>query len=181
MGIADELQKLEQLRQSGSLTDTEFAQAKIRLLESPSQVVNADLGLVLEDQLAQVRFQNELARIDREWDIERRQYQIVGRYGRIFTPTIGTGIATAVAGTLFGLIWTFIALMVVDAAKETGFVSETFSSISTVLPIVGILMIGIALWRGLYCALLAHNHKVALRKYQQRRLAVVDTEPVHQT
>ncbi len=34
MTLAEELQKLEQLHQNGSLTDTEFSQAKARLLKS---------------------------------------------------------------------------------------------------------------------------------------------------
>ncbi len=36
MTLAEELQKLEQLHQNGSLTDSEFTQAKARLLKSPA-------------------------------------------------------------------------------------------------------------------------------------------------
>ena len=35
MNIADELQKLQQLHQSGAITDDEFAKAKARLFDSP--------------------------------------------------------------------------------------------------------------------------------------------------
>ena len=35
MSLADELQKLEELRQRGALSDAEFERAKARLLESP--------------------------------------------------------------------------------------------------------------------------------------------------
>ena len=42
MTLAEELQKLEQLHQNGSLTDTEFSQAKARLLKSGT---DAGLGI----------------------------------------------------------------------------------------------------------------------------------------
>ena len=41
MTLADELTKLEQLRERGSLTDDEFAGAKARLLESPAPAMIA--------------------------------------------------------------------------------------------------------------------------------------------
>ena len=41
MTLADELTKLEQLRERGSLTDDEFARAKARLLESPAPAAAA--------------------------------------------------------------------------------------------------------------------------------------------
>ncbi len=37
MNIADEIQRLHELHQSGALTDAEFAQAKAKLLEAPEQ------------------------------------------------------------------------------------------------------------------------------------------------
>ena len=44
MSIADELQKLEQLRSSGALSDEEFEQAKDRILELPQEDINISLS-----------------------------------------------------------------------------------------------------------------------------------------
>jgi hypothetical protein len=42
MSLADELNKLAALRQSGALTDEEFQQAKEKLLSSPSPVIEPE-------------------------------------------------------------------------------------------------------------------------------------------
>lgn len=46
MALSDELRKLQELRDSGSLTDAEFVQAKARLLTEPSDVGRIGDGLI---------------------------------------------------------------------------------------------------------------------------------------
>src|SRR5437868_14334326 len=108
MSIADELGKLEELRRSGALSEAEFAQAKPVLLSGPRADDGQQLGQDLAEQIAEVRRQNELARIDREWEAERQQYLIPYRYrtGKWQVPTTGMGIRLAVVGGVFGLLWT---------------------------------------------------------------------------
>ena len=60
MSIADELQKLQQLRQSGAINDAEFAAAKARLLggqdaEPPLTPVPPVTGVATQDQEQQTR------------------------------------------------------------------------------------------------------------------------------
>jgi hypothetical protein len=96
MSIADELTKLEELRRSGALSDVEFAKAKAALLSGSSGQTEQPLAQHLSEQLAEVKHQNELARIDREWEIEQAQYLIVDRYGGRHIPTAGMGIGVAI-------------------------------------------------------------------------------------
>ena len=96
--MADELQKLEDLRRGGTLSDAEFQQAKATLLSGAAAPAEQPLGRHLSDQLAEVRYQNELTRIDREWEIARQQYLVADRYGHRHVPTVGMGIGTAVIG-----------------------------------------------------------------------------------
>ena len=149
-----------------------FQRAKTILLENLPAINANPMSPFVEEQLAQVRIQNELERIDREWEIERRQYQIIGRYGRSFIPTIGTGISTAIVGGLFGIFWTVTALTITNATSHFGIEDGPFSIINTFFPLIGILITITAIWRGIYCCLLAQNHNVAYQAYQQRRLKV---------
>jgi uncharacterized Zn finger protein (UPF0148 family) len=58
--------------------------------------------------LETLRLQNELERIDREWDRESRRYEIVGRNGRRSTPGSGSSIAAVLGGGLaavFVIFW----------------------------------------------------------------------------
>src|SRR4051812_36885496 len=107
MSLVDELQKLEDLRQNGSLTDAEFAQAKAMLLGKSSA---PDHAQQMSEQLQEVRYQNELARIDREWEMERQRYMITTKYGRLIVPTTGMAIGVIVVALVFGGLWTVMAI-----------------------------------------------------------------------
>ena len=169
MGIADELQKLEQLRLSGSLTDEEFGRAKTQLLAAPPTPTNVEVSSFLENQMAEIRYQNELARIDREWEIERQKFQMVGRSGRVFIPTIGTGIATAFVGGFVGVFLIMVAITTIAAAASFGFDSGLFSIMTIVLPLIGAFIIIWAIGRGFYCCILAQNYNAAFNAYKRRR------------
>ncbi len=159
MSLADELEKLDQLRRSGSLSDDEFALAKARLLADPP--ADPPLG----DHLAEVRHQNELARIDREWEIEREQYLITGRYGRREVPTTTGGLITAVVGGGFGLVWTIMAFSITSGAPDVG----PFSLAKVFFPLFGVVFIGAAVVWGLTCMKRAEKYQAAFRAYQARR------------
>jgi hypothetical protein len=170
MGIASEIQKLEQLRLIGTLTDEEFAKAKSNLLATPSRAAVNEAGPYLEEQFAELHAQNELARLDRDWDIERQRYQIMGRYGLMYTPTVGTALATAVIGAAFGIFWTALGFTMTNVWSAFGLLNEgPFLVINFIVPLLGILFTIGAIWRGVYYWLLAQNHATAYRVYQQRR------------
>jgi hypothetical protein len=161
MSLVDELQKLEQLRHHGSLTADEFAQAKAQLLAKP-----ADESLEqLSEQLTEVRSHNQLARLNREWEIERQQYLITTRYGRQVVPTQTMGFVTAVFGGLFGLFWTAMAVSMTNNAPDFG----AFSIAKFAFPLFGVLFIVLAIGWGVYCYNKATQYEQALQNYQARR------------
>lgn len=169
MGIADELMKLEQLRSSGALTDSEFAQAKTLLLTNPPVAVNSQASQVADSNFAEIRAQNELARIDREWETERRQFLIMNRYGRSFVPTLGRGVMTAVVGGIFGIFWTAIALSITNASPTMAPGSGALSLVGILFPLAGVLFTLFAVGRGVYCAILAQQYTEAFAAYQEKR------------
>jgi hypothetical protein len=161
MSLADELQKLDDLRRRGTLTAAEFERAKAALLAGDS----ADVGGHLADQLAEVRHQNDLAQIDREWEIERQQYLVTGKHGRQFVPTTGTGLMSAVGGGAFGIFWTVMAVSIMSGAPTDG----AFGAAKVFFPLFGVVFTLIAIGWGVYCYLRAQKYDAAFQAYQDRR------------
>jgi hypothetical protein len=167
MSLADDLQKLEELHRNGSLNASEFAQAKAALLANPNAPVDGQLGQHLSDQLADVRYQNELAQIDRQWQIEQQRYLIADRYGRRHVPTPGMGIGGAVVGGIFGVFWTIMAFAITGSAPDAG----PFPIVKVVFPLFGVLFTGAAIGYGIYCYNRAQQYQQAFQAYQARREA----------
>ncbi len=167
MGLADELQKLDQLRRDGVLSDDEFAQAKSRLLAN--EPADAPLGQHLADQLAEVRYQNELARIDREWEIEREQYLIRGRYGRRDVPTTGMAVGIGLVSGIGGLLWLVMAVAITGSAPDFGpFVIAKF-----IFPLFGVAFIVGGIWWAFHVYAQAEKYQAAFKAYQDRKASVV--------
>ena len=165
MSLADDLIKLEDLRRNGSLTEMEFAQAKATLLSGSPAEPAQPLADHLADQLAEVRHQNELSQIDREWQIEREQYLIPDRYGRRHVPTAGFGIVGAVVGGVFGVFWTVMAFAITSGGPDVG----PFSIAKVFVPLFGVVFTVAAIGYGLYAASKAQQYQTAFQAYQQRR------------
>jgi hypothetical protein len=167
MNLADELRKLDDLRRSGVLSDAEFQQAKALLLAGGAAPAEQPSSQVLSDQLAEVRHQNELTRIDREWEIERQQYLVRGQYDRRDVPTAGMGIMTAVVGGSFGLIWLVMALTMMSEAPFPTILRIGF-------PLFGVFFIVVAISSGMTSYSRAEKYDAAFQAYKSRRQAALD-------
>lgn len=179
MGIADELQRLEQFRQAGTLTEAEFTQAKARTLSArDADVVQGPaLAKLLEQQLTESRFHNDLARLDREWELERRKYLVRGNYGSWFIPTFSTVLVILLIAIAFCAFWWTTVFVITTAATQLGFREPSFWMIAGTLQVVGIVIASFIIFRALFCLLIAVNYNRAWRKYQRRRHEVVKSEP----
>lgn len=173
MNIADELKKLEELRWNGTLTDAEFAQAKAALLARlvPPPLPSAEPAGVAEhlgEQLAEVRYQNELARIDREWEQEKERYTVPGQHGRREIPTAGAGVGGGIVIGVFGVIWTAMAVAITGSAPNFG----PFAIAKLAFPLFGVLFTAGGIWMGIHVYRKADAYNKAFAAYQQRRAAV---------
>lgn len=101
MSIAEEIERLQQLRERGALSEDEFQRAKARVLGAAST-----LGVPSEAHLRRIEAQNEVERLDREWEMERETYMVTGRYGSRSLPSEGGSIFGGVFVALFGGLWT---------------------------------------------------------------------------
>jgi hypothetical protein len=153
MVISDEIRKLQDLHSSGALTDDEFTQAKARVLSSERSVRESQ-GLPLQEHLQHVEFQQELERIDREWDIERRQYVVTGRYGGEHVPSEGSSMIGALVIGGFGLAWTIGAASMGAPA---------------IFPVFGVVFILLGVGNCISAFGKAGEYQQAYKLYQQRR------------
>lgn len=164
MGLADELQKLEGLRSRGTLSDAEFERAKATLLGDESKP-EQPLEQHLSEQLAEVRYQNELAQIDREWEIERQQYLITNREGHPQIPTFELGRNITVLGGGFGVVWTIMAISITSGGPNDG----PFVIAKIIFPLAGIIGTVSTIRWGRDCQSQAQKYDAAFRAYQVRR------------
>jgi hypothetical protein len=173
MSLVDELMKLEELRRSGALSDDEFTKAKAALLSGPTAGPEQELGGQVAAQLAEVRHQNEVARIDREWEIEQQQYLVRGRYGNASVPTPAMGIGMAVIGGVFGLFWTIMAIAITGGAPDDG----PFTVAKIFFPLFGVVFIVAAVGGGIYTASRAQKYQEAFAAYKARRARAEHDRP----
>ena len=172
MSIADELTKLEDLRRNGTLSEAEFAKAKELLLNSPPPPPQEPLVQHLAQQQAEIKHQNELARIDREWEMQKQQYYVTTRYGVRQLPTTGMGIGIAVIGGVFGVFWTIMAIAITSGAPDVG----PFAIVKIIFPLFGVLFTGAAIVFGIVCNIRAKKYQEAYEAYQRRRQQVRQEE-----
>jgi hypothetical protein len=169
MSLADDLAKLEDLRRTGALTDAEFAQAKAKLLTGDATPANDSVVEKLGEQLAETRYQNELARIDREWQMEREKYMVTAKHGRRYIPTTNMGWATAIFGGIIGAVWTIMAIVMSSAMAERRMADDGFEVVRVLLPLIGLAVTAGAIAYGIHLIKKAEAHNKAFAAYQKRR------------
>lgn len=115
----------------------------------------------IADQLAELQRQNELERIDREWEKEREKYLSTRKDGTKYEPNATLGIIAAVIMGVFGLFWSSQALKM---SAPTGFACFGFMF---VVAAVGI---------GISSVVKAKQFQEAQERYRARRAAALAGE-----
>ena len=168
MSLTEELQKLDQFRREGMLTDQEFSEAKNLLLAPRAPTPNVDLAEVVESHLSHLQYLNELERIDREWGIKRQQYEVVAGNGCRYIPSVGEGFARVLMGGLLGSLWTAGTLAMANAMSSLSDVPVLgdLSNFVYVLPAFGVFFTLKAVIGGISNCIIAVNYQSAYRAYQ---------------
>jgi hypothetical protein len=100
---------LHDLRARGALTDEEFAAAKAAVIARGTDEGGPTVEPALYARLAELEWQAEVARLDREWDLERERYLVSGRHGHRSVPSRGMSVLGGVVMVGFGAVWTALA------------------------------------------------------------------------
>ena len=159
MNIADELRKLQELHQSGALTDQEFAAAKAAVLAGNTAGGEAEAGEAVREQVEEIRRQNEVAQLDREWQLERERYLVTNRYGQRYIPTPGLSLLGGIVVAVFGALWTLFA----------GGIAATVGGPALVFPCFGVVFIVFGVGVSIYSYTKARQYQRAYDAYQHRR------------
>ncbi len=116
----------------------------------------------IAEQLADIQRQNELERIDREWERERETLMISGKNGSRSEPNATMGIIVAVVMSLSGLFWTATTMSMGAPGGFTCF---------------GGLFVIAAIGIGVLTVKKAQAYESAQARYWQRRRAAMDDPP----
>ncbi len=147
MSLVSELEKLEQLHQSGSLSQHEFAIAKRKLLNDDS----------LDQQVADsqiVKIQNDIEELDRSWLIDRENYMNSGMFGKQRTPSK--------SNSLIDIIWIIVLgsyFIIAGIFRDR----DLYFSILIALPFLMGLAIAVKDYKK------ATNYELAEADYQKKR------------
>lgn len=153
MSISDELQKLDELRRNGAISADEFEIAKMRVLEIPR---DTERDRHLED----IKAQNELFQLDREWELERENYMIPGKYGHKHIPGKISSVLVGLFIVCVGIVWTVMATFI------TGFAVD---NVSRFFPLFGVFVVLFGIGMSIYAFSKAVQYGEAQLRYQRRR------------
>jgi len=162
MTLTDELQKLQKLHDEGALTADEFARAKSAILPpgpgegGAVELRPADVG-ISDQHLPTIQLQNEVAQLDREWELERKNYLGTGKGGE-YIPTEGAGIVGALVVGVFGTAWTIGAASMGAPA---------------IFPLFGIVFVLLGVGSCLNDVGKAGKYREAETRYKQRRAELI--------
>lgn len=113
-------------------------------------------------RLERLERESELARIDREWEMERERYKVTSRYGRRYVPSAAAAVVMGVIAVGFGLFWTVMAFgMTAGVAGAPGF--------GSIFPLFGLVFIVGGAGVSIYQYNKAEQYQAALAEYQRRR------------
>ena len=100
---------------------------------------------------------NDLARLERDWLMERQQYMVMNRYGRRYVPTPAGSLLVAVTVVGFGLVFTVTAFHMVPDAR-----GDPLPYLGMVTIVMGIVVGGLSYAR-------ARRYQKAYDRYRRRR------------
>lgn len=120
-----------------------------KLLEKIGQQTDA-----MADDLKVIRLQNELERLDREWQVDSQRFMVADKHGNSRPPNAIGGIFVAVVGVVFGIFW-------ISQASRMG--APGF------LPLFGLVFIGAAVFGAIRSMAKSSGMSQARNGYERRR------------
>jgi hypothetical protein len=164
MTIADELRKLQELHEAGSLTDAEFAAAKAKVLSSQAAGSGAGTDPAMKRHLKDIKRHNDVEQLDRQWALERDQYMVAGNYGVRHLPSKGMSVLGGVVIAVFGIFWTAMAANMGGGASF--------------FPLFGLLFVAVGVGMSIYSFTKASQYEEAHARYRRRRAELLGEDRV---
>lgn len=162
MSIAKELVELENLLRSGTLSRDEFETAKRLVLSGKSATES--------DSLMQIKNQNDVAQLNREWSFERQNYMVSNRRGPSYIPTKGSSVVGGIVIVLFGCFWTAMAVSI------TAFAPFPIFPLAYLFPAFGVLFVILGAASAICSYTKAERYSEAEAAYRQRRQELINKQ-----
>ena len=118
----------------------------------------------IADRLDYLERQNELARVDREWDMERERYMQYSRHGRRSVPPSTTN--SIVGGVVFGVLG--LGMIAVGLVAAVG--AQSAGGLACAVP--GVIFVAVGALAGVVGYNQARQYQRAYQHYLDRRAAV---------
>jgi hypothetical protein len=154
-----------EVREKTRFATCQFCNAKLAIHQEGNaaftevlEEINERTGQI-ENRLANIEIQNEVARIDREWEQEREGYYIRGKHGSRHLPSKAGSVATAGIMTGFGIFWTAMA-----------------SRAGAPMALFGVIFIGVAIVSGIWGFTKATQYETGRSNYERRRRLALSGE-----
>ena len=157
MTLSEEIQKLDELRRNGTLSPEEFEIAKRRVLEGSQYSAGAN-------HLEEIKAQNELAQIDREWGMERENYMVAGKYGQ-YIPNKVSSVFGGIFLVGFGIFWTAMVSPVMGSGG---------AGVLSIFPLFGVFFILFSVGTSIRAFVKAGQYEEAQKRYQRCRREILN-------
>ncbi|HBV65865.1 MAG TPA: hypothetical protein DEF45_22915 [Rhodopirellula sp.] len=116
----------------------------------------------LSERIDDLATNSELNAIDNQWQIERESLMVHNKHGKSQIPTRGSSMAAGIIVTIFGCIWTVMAINITSSSGSVGAAKGVF-------PAFGILFILFGIYNSISNFKKAEKYERAERRYRQRR------------
>lgn len=147
------------LRVAGDATHVccQYCNSELRIVHDGDQVATELVRAIQEDlgqRLEVIRLQNEIERIDREWNMEREGYMVTEKGGGRSIPSVIGSIIAVIGALVFGGVW-------IQMTSQVG--APTLFTIFGVLIVAGIVVSAV------HGILKSGAHDTAADRYQAAR------------
>ena len=91
------------------ITDSEYKRVVSPSVDAGSAVPTGNELSELRRQQEINRLENQLNRLDLEWEQKKEKYMMTGRYGHRYLPNKGSSVGGGIVVAVFGILWTIFA------------------------------------------------------------------------
>jgi predicted phage tail protein len=140
-------------------SDVTFTEQLDRLAQQTEQ---------LSERINELSAQNEVAAIDREWELERENYMVTDKNKGRHIPTRAGSLTGGIVVTVFGCFWTAMAFGI------TSFMP--FPVVGTIFPLFGVVFVIFGIVTTISAYSKAEAYEDAHRRYQRRRSELLNQD-----
>ena len=119
----------------------------------------------LSEQVQDLAANSELNAIDNAWRMERESLLVRDKHGKSHVPTKSSSTAAGIMITMFGGLWTAIAISITSTAPP----DSSFAIAKVLFPAFGVIFIAIGIYNSTSRIKKAKKYEQAERRYRKRR------------